>query len=93
MTRASSNLNVSVSKEMHAFAKSARFPTIQSYTSKTNPDPNTSDFDRTVKTGSGKDRHSFGSRTDRFRFSYTPFTNPKVGPTNYKITDVFSPKA
>lgn len=77
---------------MHAFAKSDRFPKIHSYTAVTNPEPKPTDFDMRVRTGKSKERHSFGSRTDRFRFSYTPFTNPKVGPANYSITDVFSPK-
>ena len=77
---------------MHAFSKSDRFPKIHTYTAKTNPEPKPTDFDERVRTGRGKERHCFGSRTDRFRFSYTPFTNPKVGPANYSITDVFSPK-
>ena len=77
---------------MHAFAKSDRFPKIHTYTANTNPEPKPTDFDLRVKTGRQKERHCFGSRTDRFRFSYTPFTNTKVGPANYSITDIFSPK-
>ena len=62
MNRTSCNLNKSISKEMHSFAKSDRFPKINSYTRATNPSPMTSDFDKTVKKGIGKDRHSFGTR-------------------------------
>ncbi len=73
-------LNASTAKQQYAFAKSARFPKLETYTDLTNPEPKESDFDKTVKTARTKDRHSFGSRQDRFRFSFTPKSNELVGP-------------
>ena len=92
--KTNSILNSSVSKEQHAFSKSARFAGIKSYTQGIMPNSynKMSDFDHTIKKGAGKGRHDFGSRLDRF--VYTPFSSRtgKVGPANYEITDVFSPK-
>ena len=70
--KTNSFLNLSVSKEQHAFAKSARFPGIKSYTQGIMPDSfnKMSDFDHTIKKGKGKGKHDFGSRLDRF--VYTP---------------------
>lgn len=94
MYKTTSVMNASVSKEQHAFAKSARFPGVSSYTKNVRPEAFTrlTDFDVTVKRGHGKERHSFGSRNDRF--SYTPSVRKhgQVGPANYPITDVFSDK-
>ena len=91
--RTGSILNMSVSKEQHAFSKSARFPKNITYTSNTNPEQKPSDFDLTVKSGRGKGKHDFGSKVGRFRFSFTPHHNVNVGPLSYKITDVFSPSS
>lgn len=66
----SNTLNASTSKEMHAFSKASRFPTIESNTrhaSIGSYDKKT-DFDRTVRKGTGKTEHSFGSRHRRFSY-------------------------
>lgn len=47
----------------------------------------------TVKKGSGKERHSFGSRIGRFHYTPTVLKHGNVGPANYKSPDAFSPIA
>lgn len=93
--KTNSFMNVSVSKEQHAFAKSARFPKIQSYTKDLRPETynKLTDFDVTVTKGRGKERHSFGARLDRFHYSPTVQRQGTVGPANYKSPDCFSPLA
>ena len=93
--KANSILNMSVSKEQHAFAKSDRFPKIHSYTMNLKQDTfnKLTDFDTTVIKGNGKDKHCFGSRNDRFFYSPQQKKHGHVGPANYEITDIFSPKS
>jgi hypothetical protein len=66
----SSPLNVSVSKELHAFVKSPRFPEIQTQTKGASSGSynKLSDFDKTVIKGQGKMAHSFGSTHRRFSY-------------------------
>jgi len=45
----------------------------------------------TVRKGTGKEKHSFGSRLDRFHYTPTATRNGQVGPGNYIHTDIFSP--
>jgi hypothetical protein len=79
-----SQLNHSTSKELHAFAKTARFPPISSVNRSVTISSQTynkvSDFDKIVKKGTGKDRHSFGTRHDRFAYSPSFKKNGTVGP-------------
>jgi hypothetical protein len=84
-------LNSSTSKEMHAFSKSSRFPELKSNTKNVAHASFTklTDFDKTVKKGSGKPEHSFGARHSRFTY-YPDTRDCVVGPANYKEMDAFN---
>lgn len=77
---------MSVSKEMHAFSKSPRFPSIKINTNNSSSETfnKLTDFDKTVIKGKGKPQHSFGERHRRFSYYADPNTHGKVGPANYK---------
>lgn len=66
----SNPLNVSLTKEEHAFTKTPRFPAIKLSTGNASPGTfnKLSDFDKTVAKGKGKDQHSFGARHSRFSY-------------------------
>jgi hypothetical protein len=82
---AHNTLNTSVSKHLHSFPKSSRFPTHNSPTfgasSKTYN--KLSDFDKTVNKGKGKAEFDFGERHRRFSY-YPGGRDSMVGPANYK---------
>ena len=81
-----SQLNLSFAKQSVPFSKTPRFPTLTDYSRNVRGTcfDKLTDFDKTVKIGKGKERHSFGSRHRRFNYmnSTDGFVSP--GPSNYK---------
>lgn len=92
----SSQLNLSFSKASVPFAKTPRFPALPHFSKNVGSatfDKDT-DFDRVIKTGRGKERHSFGSRHRRFDYmsSTDGFVQSGPGPSNYRHQSHFQEK-